>query len=78
LAKPKPKINAVYETNNSAVFQINKENKDPSEVQSSMQHIDWDPPKLGLEAVLKKQSAIKEEALKQQKKFHMEANTATT
>jgi hypothetical protein len=78
LAKVKPKINAAYATDNSAVFQINKDNKDPPKVQSAMQHIDWDPPKLGLEAALKKQSAIKEEALKQQKKFRMEVNTATT
>ena len=43
-----------------------------------MQHIDWDPPKLGSEAALKKQAVIKEEARKQQKQFQMEANTATT
>ena len=43
-----------------------------------MQHIDWDPPKLGLEAALKKQSVIKEEAWKQQKHIWMEANAATT
>ena len=66
--KPKPKINAVYATDKSAVFQINKE-EDPSKVQSAMQYIDWDPPKLESEAALKKQSAIKEEARKQQKQF---------
>ncbi|PLW29350.1 hypothetical protein PCASD_17621 [Puccinia coronata f. sp. avenae] len=41
-------------------------------------HIVWDPPKLGSEEALKKQSAREEEALKQQKQFRMEANAATT
>ncbi|PLW37976.1 hypothetical protein PCASD_10065 [Puccinia coronata f. sp. avenae] len=35
-------------------------------IQSAMQHIVWDPPKLGSEEALKKQSAREEEALKQQ------------
>ena len=63
-AKTKTKINTVYATGNSAVFQVNRNNEEPSDVQSEMQHIDWDPPKLGSEAALKKQSAIKEEAWK--------------
>ncbi|PLW46480.1 hypothetical protein PCASD_06349 [Puccinia coronata f. sp. avenae] len=77
-AKPKPKINAVYATDNSAVFQVNRNDEGPSDVQSAMQHIDWDPPKLGSEENLKNQSARKEEAVKQQKQFRMEANAATT
>ncbi|PLW44062.1 hypothetical protein PCASD_04832 [Puccinia coronata f. sp. avenae] len=77
-AKPKPKINAVYATDNSAVFQISKDEEEPSDVRTAMQHIDWDPPKLGSEEALKNQSARKEEALKQQKQFQMEANAATT
>ncbi|PLW37756.1 hypothetical protein PCASD_11268 [Puccinia coronata f. sp. avenae] len=77
-AKPKPKINAVYATDNSAVFQVNRNDKGPSDVQSAMQHIDWDPLRLGSEEALKNQSARKEEAVKQQKQFRMEANAATT
>ncbi|PLW36307.1 hypothetical protein PCASD_15937 [Puccinia coronata f. sp. avenae] len=68
-AKPKPKINAVYTTGNSAVFQINKDKEEPADVRSAMQHIDWDPPKLGSEEALRTQAAIKEEALKQKKQF---------
>ncbi|PLW18321.1 hypothetical protein PCASD_18516 [Puccinia coronata f. sp. avenae] len=77
-AKPKAKINTVYATDNSAVFQVNRNNEEPSDVQSAMQHIVWDPPKLGSEEALKKQSAREEEALRQQKQFRMEANAATT
>ncbi|PLW15441.1 hypothetical protein PCASD_20359 [Puccinia coronata f. sp. avenae] len=74
----KPKINAVYATDNSALFQISKDEEEPSDVRTAMQHIDWDPPKLGSEEALKNQSARKEEALKQQEQFQMEANPATT
>ncbi|PLW26961.1 hypothetical protein PCASD_23619 [Puccinia coronata f. sp. avenae] len=77
-AKPKAKINTVYATDNSAVFQVNRNDEEPSDIQSAMQHIVWDPPKLGSEEALKKQSAREEEALKQHKQFRMEANAATT
>ncbi|PLW52031.1 hypothetical protein PCASD_02138 [Puccinia coronata f. sp. avenae] len=77
-AKPKAKINTVYATDNSAVFQVNRNDEEPSDIQSAMQHIVWEPPKLGSEEALKKQSAREEEALKQHKQFRMEANAATT
>ncbi|PLW27569.1 hypothetical protein PCASD_20082 [Puccinia coronata f. sp. avenae] len=77
-AKPKAKINTVFATDNSAVFQVNRNDEEPSDVQSAMQHIVWDPPKLGSKEALKKQSAREEEALKQHKQFRMEANAATT
>jgi hypothetical protein len=77
-AKPKSKINAVYATDNSAVFQISEDEEEPLDVRTAVQHIDWDPPKLGSEEALKNQSARKEEALKQQQQFRMEANAATT
>jgi hypothetical protein len=68
-ARPKPKINAVYATENASVFQIDEGKDKQSNIRSAMQHIDWDPPKLGSEASLKNQSTIKEEAMKQQKQF---------
>ncbi|PLW53321.1 hypothetical protein PCANC_06157 [Puccinia coronata f. sp. avenae] len=77
-AKPKPKINAVYATDNSAVFQISKDEEEPLDIRTAVQHKGWDPPKLGSEEALKNQSAREEEALKQQKQFRMEANAATT
>ncbi|PLW49174.1 hypothetical protein PCASD_02962 [Puccinia coronata f. sp. avenae] len=52
-AKPKAKINTVYATDNSAVFQVNRNDEEPSDIQSAMQHIVWDPPKLGSEEALK-------------------------
>lgn len=62
-AKPKPRVNAIYQNNNPLVFETKEELPTQGNITSSVHKIDWEPPCLGSTNF---------------EKIQMEANATTT